>query len=114
MVEKNGPKNEGKETEGPAESLSKEAIAKMYPATQALVKQLLEENAVTKNEAREARRIVKELKDRQVLKGLREHRCRSDLLEHPPTPYSHQRCADADDLQGTPAIQPIWLRLLFL
>ena len=67
-VEKNDPKNEGKETEGPAESLSKEAIAKMDPETQAVVKQLLEENAVTKNEAREARQIVKELKDQQVLK----------------------------------------------
>jgi hypothetical protein len=68
LVEKNDPKNEGEGTEGPAESLSKEAIAKMDPATQAVVKQLLEENAVTKSEAREARQIVKELKDQQVLK----------------------------------------------
>jgi hypothetical protein len=68
MVEKNDPKNEVEGTEGPAESLSKEAIAKMDPATQAVVKQLLEENAVTKTEAREARQIVKELKDQQVLK----------------------------------------------
>ena len=67
-VEKKDPKNEGEGTEGPAESLSKEAIAKMDPATQAVVKQLLVENALTKTEAREARQIVKELKDQQVLK----------------------------------------------
>lgn len=67
-MEKNDPKNEGEGKEGPAESLSKEAIAKTDPATQAVVKQLLEENAVTKTEAREARQIVKELKDQQVLK----------------------------------------------
>jgi hypothetical protein len=48
VVEKNDPKNEGEGNEGPAESLSKEVIAKMDPATQAVVKQLLEENAVTK------------------------------------------------------------------
>jgi len=68
VVEKNDPKNEGKETEGPAESLSKEAIAKMDPETQAVVKQLLEENAVTKTEAREARQIAKELRDEKILK----------------------------------------------
>jgi hypothetical protein len=43
MVEKNDPKNEGEGNEGPAESLSKEVIAKMDPATQAVVEQLLEE-----------------------------------------------------------------------
>ena len=67
-VEKNDPKNEGEGKEGPAESLSKEAIAKMDPATQAVVKQLLEENVVTKAEAREARQIAKELKDEKILK----------------------------------------------
>jgi len=67
-VEKNDPKNEGEGKEGPAESLSKEAIAKMDPGTQAVVKQLLEENVVTKAEAREARQIAKELKDEKILK----------------------------------------------
>ena len=52
----------------PAQALSKEAIAKMDPATQAVVKQLLEENTATKAEAKEARQIAKELKDQQVLK----------------------------------------------
>ena len=68
VVEKNDPKNEGKETEGPAESLSKEAIAKMDPATQAVVKHLLEENVVTKAEAKEAKQIAKELKEEKILK----------------------------------------------
>jgi len=44
-VEKNDSKNEGEGTEGPAENPSKEAIAKMILATQAIVKQLLEENS---------------------------------------------------------------------
>ncbi|MCK9566828.1 MAG: hypothetical protein M0Q43_12365, partial [Methanothrix sp.] len=59
---------EGEEKEGPAESLSKEAIAKMDPGTQAVVKQLLEENVVTKAEAREAKQIAKELKEEKILK----------------------------------------------
>lgn len=58
---------EGPETD-PARALSKEAIAKMDPGTQAIVKQLLEENTATKAEAQEARKIAKELKDQQVLK----------------------------------------------
>jgi hypothetical protein len=33
VVKKNDPRNEGMEAEGPAKSLSKEAIAKMDPAT---------------------------------------------------------------------------------
>jgi len=52
----------------PAKTLSKEFIAKMDPATQAVVKQLLEENTATKAEAQEARKIAKELQDQQVLK----------------------------------------------
>ena len=51
-----------------AADLSKEAIAKMDPATQAIVKQLLDENNATKAEAQEARRIAKELKDEKILK----------------------------------------------
>ena len=43
--------------------LSKEALEKMDPATQAIVKQLHEENTATKAEAREARQIAKELKE---------------------------------------------------
>ena len=81
VVEKNDPKNEGEGKESPAESLSKEAIAKMDPATQAVVKQLLEENAVTKTEAREARQIVKELKDQQVLK---EYVAKAEELQNLP------------------------------
>lgn len=63
------PDKVGKEMKKQAAGeLSKEAIAKMDPATQAVVKQLLEENAVTKAEAREARQIAKELKDEKILK----------------------------------------------
>jgi hypothetical protein len=81
VVEKNDPKNEGEGKEGPAESLSKEAIAKMDPGTQAVVKQLLEENAVTKTEAREARQIAKELKDEKILKEYIE---KAEDLHHLP------------------------------
>jgi len=60
---------EGKKKEGaPGTVLSKEALEKMDPATQAIVKQLQEENTATKAEAREARQMAKELKDEQVLK----------------------------------------------
>lgn len=60
---------EGTKKEGaPGEVLSKEALEKMDPATQAIVKQLQEENTATKAEAREARQMAKELKDEQVLK----------------------------------------------
>ena len=60
---------EGKKKEGaPGELLSKEALEKMDPATQAIVKQLQEENTATKAEAKEARQMAKELKDEQVLK----------------------------------------------
>ena len=51
-----------------AADLSKESIAKMDPATQAIVKQLLDENNATKAEAQEARQIAKELKDEKILK----------------------------------------------
>lgn len=62
-------KGEGTEKEGaPGTVLSKEALEKMDPATQAIVKQLQEENTATKAEAREARQMAKELKDEQVLK----------------------------------------------
>ena len=55
---------EGKKKEGaPGMVLSKEALEKMDPATQAIVKQLQEENTATKAEAREARQIAKELKE---------------------------------------------------
>ena len=58
-----------KETKKQAASeLSKEAIAKMDPETQAVVKQLLEENVVTKAEAKEAKQIAKELKEEKILK----------------------------------------------
>ena len=60
---------EGTKKEGaPGTVLSKEALEKMDPATQAIVKQLQEENTATKAEAREARQMAKELKDEQVLK----------------------------------------------
>ena len=60
---------EGTKKEGaPGKVLSKEALEKMDPATQAIVKQLQEENTATKAEAREARQMAKELKDEQVLK----------------------------------------------
>ena len=63
------PDKAGKETKKQAEGeLSKEAIAKMDPETQAVVKQLLEENVVTKAEAKEAKQIAKELKDEKILK----------------------------------------------
>ena len=58
VEENNDPKKEG-DGEGregdPVKGLSKEAIAKMDPATQAVIKQLLEENTATKAEAKEAR-----------------------------------------------------------
>ena len=67
--EKDDLREGGKRPEAdPAQALSKEAIAKMDPATQAVVKQLQEENTATKAEAQEARKIAKELKDQQVLK----------------------------------------------
>ena len=60
---------EGTKKEGaPGTVLSKEALEKMDPATQAIVKQLQEENTATKAEAREARQMAKELKDEQVQK----------------------------------------------
>ena len=63
------PDKAGKETNKQAEGeLSKETLEKMDPATQAIVKQLLEENVVTKAEAKEAKQIVKELKEEQILK----------------------------------------------
>ena len=60
---------EGKKKDGaPGTVLSKDALEKMDPATQAIVKQLQDENEATKAEAREARQMAKELKDEQVLK----------------------------------------------
>ena len=59
-----GGTGEGKKKEGaPGTVLSKEALEKMDPATQAIVKQLQEENTATKAEAREARQMAKELKE---------------------------------------------------
>ena len=46
----------------------------MDPETQAVVKQLLEENVVTKAEAKEAKQIAKELKDEKILKEYVESR----------------------------------------
>ena len=69
-----------KETKKQAASeLSKEAIAKMDPETQAVVKQLLEENVVTKAEAKEAKQIAKELKDEKILK---EYVAKAEDLPH--------------------------------
>jgi Asp-tRNA(Asn)/Glu-tRNA(Gln) amidotransferase B subunit len=51
-----------------ASDLSKEAIAKMDPETQSIVKQLLDENNATRAEAKEARQIAKELKEEKILK----------------------------------------------
>lgn len=65
----------------PASGLSKEAIAKMDPATQAIVKQLLDENIATKEEAKEAKQIAKELKDQQVLK---EYVAKAEELQNLP------------------------------
>jgi len=63
------PEKAGKETKKQAEGeLSKETLEKMDPATQAVVKQLLEENAATKTAAKEAKQIAKELKDEKILK----------------------------------------------
>jgi Asp-tRNA(Asn)/Glu-tRNA(Gln) amidotransferase B subunit len=63
------PNNAVTETKKQAASeLSKETLEKMDPATQAIVKQLLEENVVTKAEAKEARQIAKELKEEKILK----------------------------------------------
>ena len=54
----------GKKKEGaPGTVLSKEALEKMDPATQAIVKQLQKENTATKAEAREAREMATELKE---------------------------------------------------
>jgi len=49
-------------------ALSKESISRMEPQTQAIVKQLLDENNAIKAEAQEARKIAKELKDEKILK----------------------------------------------
>ena len=79
-LNKNVPNNAGTETKKQAEGgLSKETIAKMDPATQAVVKQLLEENVVTKAEAKEARQIVKELKEEKILK---EYVAKAEDLPH--------------------------------
>lgn len=68
-LKKDVPDKVAKETKKQAEGeLSKEAIAKMDPETQAVVKQLLEENVVTKAEAKEAKQIAKELKEEKILK----------------------------------------------
>ena len=68
-LKKDVPGKAGKETKKQAEGeLSKEILEKMDPATQAIVKQLLEENVVTKAEAKEAKQIVKELKEEKILK----------------------------------------------
>jgi len=58
-----GAGEETKKEGAPGEVLSKEALEKMDPATQAIVKQLQEENTATKAEAREARQMAKELKE---------------------------------------------------
>lgn len=74
------PDKVAKETKKQAEGeLSKEAIAKMDPETQAVVKQLLEENVVTKAEAKEAKQIAKELKDEKILK---EYVAKAEDLPH--------------------------------
>jgi Asp-tRNA(Asn)/Glu-tRNA(Gln) amidotransferase B subunit len=62
------PTNRKEANKQAAIDLSKEAIAKMDPETQAIVKQLLEENNTTKAEAKEARQIAKELKEEKILK----------------------------------------------
>ena len=55
---------DGKKREGAPETvLSKEALEKMDPATQAIVKQLQKENTATKAEARGAREMAKERKE---------------------------------------------------
>ena len=57
---------EGTKKEGaPGTVFSKEALEKMDPATQVIVKQLLEENEATKSEAREARQMAKELEGKR-------------------------------------------------
>lgn len=68
-LKKGVPSKAGTEANKQAASdLSKEAIAKMDPETQSIVKQLLEENNATKAEAKEARQIAKELKEEKILK----------------------------------------------
>jgi hypothetical protein len=80
--EKEDVPNKGKETNKQAAGeLSKEAIAKMDPETQAVVKQLLEENVVTKAEAKEAKQIAKELKEEKILKEYVE---KAEELPHLP------------------------------
>ena len=62
-----------------AGELSKEELEKMDPATQAIVKQLLEENTATKAEAAEARKLAKELKEKEILK---EYVAKAEELPH--------------------------------
>jgi hypothetical protein len=64
-------KEESNQKPIPPRNSPKGATTKMDPATQAVVKQLLEENTATKAEAKVARQIAKELKDQQVLKEVR-------------------------------------------
>jgi len=68
-LKKDVPSKAGTEANKQAASdLSKEAIAKMDPETQSIVKQLLDENNATRAEAKEARQIAKELKEEKILK----------------------------------------------
>jgi Asp-tRNA(Asn)/Glu-tRNA(Gln) amidotransferase B subunit len=79
-LKKDVPDKVAKETKKQDEGeLSKEAIAKMDPETQAVVKQLLEENIVTKAEAKEAKQIAKELKEEKILK---EYVAKAEDLPH--------------------------------
>lgn len=79
-LKKDVPSNAVTETKKQAASeLSKETLEKMDPATQAVVKQLLEENVVTKAEAKEAKQIVKELKEEKILK---EYVAKAEDLPH--------------------------------
>ncbi|NPV63664.1 MAG: hypothetical protein HPY61_13755 [Methanotrichaceae archaeon] len=80
------PENEGKGGKEKAEEdaageLSKEAIAKMDPATQAIVKELLEKNAATEAKAEAAEKVAKELKEEKILK---EYVAKAEALPHLP------------------------------
>ena len=65
---KNDPKKEGAGTEGPAEGLSKDAIAKMDPEVKAIFEKMAADSHTATERAERAENIAKSLQDEKVLK----------------------------------------------
>jgi hypothetical protein len=78
---KNDPKKEGEGTEGSAESLSKEVIAKMDPEVRAIFEKMAADSHTATERAERAENIAKSLQDEKVLKQYVE---KAEDLSHLP------------------------------